>query len=403
MADKLSIQDLPIKDSKVLMRVDFNVPLDPEGHIVDDTRIVSSLPSINFVLESGGALILMSHLGRPKEKHDRSLSLKPCAKRLATLLGKDVTMAPDCVGPKVEKMVRDLKPGDVLLLENLRFHPGEEHPEANPAFVKQLAKLGDFYVNDAFGSAHRAHASTANIAYLFPGKAAAGFLLQKEIQFLGNLMVNPNRPFVAILGGAKVSTKIGVIEALLKKADKVLVGGGMAFTFLKAQGIPIGDSIHEDSFLDKARQILAANSKGNLILPLDFVIADKVESEAHIRTVDFKEGISSGFRGVDIGPKTIAEFSQILQTASTVLWNGPLGICEIAAFAKGTECIASVLAKLKATSVVGGGDSIAALQALGLADRMTHLSTGGGASLEYLEFGTLPGLEALSVKERMIC
>lgn len=404
MVQKLSIQDLPLTGKKILMRVDFNVPLDAEGHISDDTRIVASLPSIKYVLDAGGALILMSHLGRPKEKRDPSLSLKPCAKRLATLLGKDVIMAPDCVGPEVEKMVRDLKPGQVLVLENLRFHRGEEHQDEDPNFVKQLAKLGDLYVNDAFGTAHRAHASTTSIAYLFPGKAAAGLLLEKEIRFLGDVLVNPKRPFFAILGGAKISTKIGVIEALLKKADTVLIGGGMAFTFLKAQGISIGDSIHEDAFLDKAKLLLADRGKGGgrLLLPEDIVVADQVQSGATVRVVDSERGVPAGYKGVDIGPKTIARYSQELQKAATVLWNGPLGVFEVPEFAKGTESIAKVLAELSATTVVGGGDSIAALHAVGLAGKVTHLSTGGGASLEYIELGTLPGIEALSNKNSSV-
>lgn len=400
MVQKLSITDLLIKNQKVLMRVDFNVPLDDQGNITDDTRIQASLPSIKYVLDNGGALILMSHLGRPKDKRVDALSLKPCAKRLSELLGKEVRMAPDCIGSEVEKMVQELKPGQVLLLENLRFHRGEEHPDEDPDFVKKLAKLGDVYVNDAFGTAHRAHASTTSVAYQFPGKAAAGFLLEKEIRFLGETLLNPKRPFYAILGGAKISTKIGVIESLLKKADAVLIGGGMAFTFLKAQGIAIGNSIHEDDFLDKAKELLAKKSKNGsrLLLPLDLVIADQVKEGATVKTIDRAAGIPEGFQGVDIGPKTIEAYSKELQGAATVLWNGPLGVFEVPEFAKGTDAIANVLVRLKATTIVGGGDSIAALQKAGLADRITHLSTGGGASLEYIEFGTLPGIEALSEK-----
>lgn len=401
MVHKLSITDLPITDQKVLMRVDFNVPLDAEGHITDDTRITAALPSINYVLERGGALILMSHLGRPKEKRVEGMSLKPCAKRLATLLGRDVKIAPDCIGADVERMVRDLKVGEVLLLENLRFHRGEEHPDEDPEFVKELAEFGDAYVNDAFGTAHRAHASTTRIADFFPGKAAAGFLLEKEIRFLGEKLLNPQRPFYAILGGAKISTKIGVIESLLKKADAVLIGGGMAFTFLKAQGISIGDSIHEDDFLDKAKELLAGQVQGGgrLLLPQDLVIANQVKAGAQVQIIDTISGIPPGFQGVDIGPKTIEQYIKELKRAATVLWNGPLGVFEVPEFAKGTEAIGKALAGLKATTIVGGGDSIAALQAAGLSNKITHLSTGGGATLEYIEYGTLPGVEALSDKK----
>lgn len=398
MVQKLSITDLPIKGKKVLMRVDFNVPLDKSQKITDDTRIIASLPSIKYILEQGAALILMSHLGRPKDKRVPELSLAPCAKKLSELLGKPVLKAPDCIGPDVDKMVKDLKPGEILLLENLRFHRGEEHPDEDPSFVEKLSKLGDFYINDAFGTAHRAHASTAIIAKYFPKKAAAGFLLESEIRFLGSTLLDPKRPFCAIIGGAKISTKIGVIESLLKKADKLLIGGGMAYTFLKAQGIPIGESIHEDAFLEKAKQILEGNQKSKLILPKDIVVADKVEAGAKTQVVQSQKGIPSGFEGVDIGPETIQEFISAMNGAATILWNGPLGVFEIKEFAKGTNAIAHALAGLSATTIVGGGDSIAALQQAGLANQITHLSTGGGASLEYIEFGTLPGIEVLDNK-----
>jgi phosphoglycerate kinase len=390
---KLSIVELPIKGKKVLMRVDFNVPLDKNQAITDDSRIQASLHSIKYVLEQGGALILMSHLGRPKEKRVPEMSLAPCAKRLSELLKKPVLMAPDCIGPDVEKMARDLKKGEILLLENLRFHRGEEHPEEDPEFVKQLAKLGDLYVNDAFGTAHRAHASTATITSYFPNKAAAGFLMEKEIKFLSSLL-NPKRPFCAIIGGAKISTKMGVLDSLMKKADALLIGGGMAYTFFKAQGIPIGDSIHEDDYLDKAKMILENGS--GIFLPQDTVVADRLQEGAHKKIVKSREGVPSGFQGVDIGPETVKQFISEMKKAATVLWNGPLGVYEIKEFAIGTQAVAEAIAKLNATTIVGGGDSIAALQQAGVADQVTHVSTGGGASLEYIELGTLPGIEALS-------
>lgn len=397
---KLSLKDLSLKGKKVLMRVDFNVPLDDQGHIADDTRIVSSLPSIRYVIDHGGALILMSHLGRPDGKVVSELSLKPCAERLSKLLGQEVLMAPDCVGPEVLKLSQQLKPGQVLMLENLRFHHSEEHPDEDEAFVKQLAQLGDLYVNDAFATAHRNHASTAAVARFFPNKAAAGFLLEKEIQFLGETLSHPQRPFCAIIGGSKISTKCGVIASLMSKADLVLIGGGMTYTFLQAQGIAIGDSIHEDSFLTEAKELLKESEEkgGRLMLPKDLVIADKIKEGAKIRVISSKAGIPPGFQGVDIGPETIQKYAVELRKAATILWNGPVGVFEVPAFAKGTNAIAHILAELNAVTVVGGGDSIAAIQAAGVADKMTHLSTGGGASLEYIEFGTLPGVEALTNK-----
>lgn len=380
------------------MRVDFNVPMDKQGNITDDSRIQAALPSINYVLEHGGSLVLMSHLGRPKDTVVPEMSLKPCAERLSELLHKPVQMAPDCVGHAVEALASRLKPGDVLMLENLRFHRGEEHPDEDPAFVAGLAKLGDVYVDDAFGTAHREHASTASIAKFFPDAAAAGFLMEREIQFLGDALMDPKRPFYAIIGGAKISTKIGVLQALLKKVDVLMIGGGMAYTFFKAQGIAIGDSIHEDAFLDEARKIMdaAMRSRAKLLLPVDTVITNALTGEMQIHIVDSNEDIPDGFQGVDIGPKTVLDWVHRLQEAATVLWNGPLGVFEVAPFAKGTEAVAMMLAESRATTIVGGGDSVAALHALGVEAKISHVSTGGGASLEYIEFGTLPGIEALS-------
>jgi phosphoglycerate kinase len=402
MVQKLSLSDLPLEGKKILMRVDFNVPIDKNGKITDDTRIQAALPSIRYVLNHGGALILMSHLGRPKGKPSPEFSLAPCAKRLEELLKKPVKMASDCVGTEIEQTVNNLKKGEVLLLENLRFHRGEEHPEEDTNFVKQLAKLGDFYVNDAFGTAHRAHSSTALITQFFPHRSAAGFLLEKEIEFLGKTLLNPDRPFYAIIGGAKISSKIGVLTSLLDKVNALFIGGGMAYTFYKAKGIPIGNSIYEDDLLDIAKEIIHLSQQRGvkLYLPLDHVIADSLKENASVQVVDADKGIPDGFQGVDIGPKTIEEFSHKLQKAATVLWNGPLGVFEIPKFAKGTNVIAKVIAQLPATTIVGGGDSIAALQAAGVSDKITHISTGGGATLEYIEFGTLPGIDALVLSNR---
>ncbi|MBA3816933.1 MAG: phosphoglycerate kinase, partial [Parachlamydiaceae bacterium] len=367
MTRKLFIKDLFLKDKKVLVRVDFNVPLNKDGHITDDSRIIATLPSIRYILEQGGVPVLMSHLGRPSGKRVAEMSLKPCADHLGKLLSREVRMAPDCVGLEVKKMVSEAKCGQIIMLENLRFHPAEEHPEKDQNFAKQLAALGDVYVNDAFGAAHRAHASISEVPRLFPRQAAAGFLMEKEIKFLGETLINPKRPFFAILGGAKLSSKLGVVEALLLKADALFIGGGMAFTFFKAQGIPIGDSIHEDEFLEKAKELLVEANKDaiRLFLPLDWIVADSISPEAETKLVKSSAGIPPGFEGVDIGPETIKIFSQELQKAATILWNGPLGVFEIPAFAKGTQAIARVLADVEAITIVGGGDSIAAVQAAG--------------------------------------
>lgn len=397
----LSIRDLDVNSKKVLMRVDFNVPVDKSGKITDDTRIVAALPSIRYVLDHGGALILMSHFGRPKGIPTKEFSLKPCAVRLSELLKMPVEMAPDCIGEEVKAFAKNLKPGQILLLENLRFHRAEEHSEEDPSFAKQLAELGDFYVNDAFGTAHRAHSSTAIIAQYFPGKAAAGLLMQKEIQFLGTTLLNPKRPFYAIIGGAKISTKMGVLKTLIQKANKLFIGGGMAYTFFKSQGIEIGDSIHEDAFIDQAKEILriTQNSQCPLFLPEDLVVAEKFNNEALFKVIEIKQGIPQGYQGMDIGPKTIQRYTTELQEARTLFWNGPLGVFEFPNFAKGTNAIAQTVAGLSATTIIGGGESVAAVEAAGVADKISHISTGGGAALEYIEFGTLPGIEALSKKK----
>lgn len=403
MVDKLSVKDLDFKGKKALIRVDFNVPLE-NGQITDDTRIRASLPTIQYVLDQGGAVILMSHLGRPKSQPDSQFSLVPCAKRLSELLKRPVQMAPDCCGLDVQKMVQQLKAGDVLLLENLRFHKGEEKPEEEPSFVNSLAELGDVYINDAFGTAHRAHASTTLIAQFFPDKAAAGFLLEKEIAYLGATLLNPKRPFCAILGGAKISTKFKVIETLMQKADVLLIGGAMAYTFLKAEDIPVGHSLVENDFLGVARQLMGVSeqSRCRLILPIDLVVAREIDSQTEKRIVKVIEGIPEGFQGVDIGPETIDLYAQEIKQATTVFWNGPLGVFECPPFDNGTNAIAKILAESAATTIVGGGDSAAAVEKAGVAYRMSHISTGGGASLEYIEFGKLPGIEVLTNKDSLV-
>lgn len=398
MSRKLSLKDLALSGKKVLMRVDFNVPLDKSHHIIDDSRLKAAIPSIQYILDQGGAVILMSHLGRPTESRIPDFSLAPCGRRLSELLKKPVIMAPDCIGKTTQELVSQLKPGQILLLENLRFHRGEENPEENPSFARQLASLADFYVNDAFGSAHRAHASIVDITSYFPNKAAAGLLMEKEIEFLGPALLNPQKPLYAIIGGAKISTKIGVIKTLLTKVDALFIGGGMSYTFMKAQGISIGSSIHEDLFLEEAKAILKMikGSSCKLFLPIDIVVADRFSNNADIQIVDFKNGIPAGYQGMDIGPKTIELYLNELKNAATIFWNGPVGVFEFSNFAKGTNCIAQGLAKLPAVTIVGGGESVAAIQAAGVSDKITHISTGGGASLEFIEFGQLPGIEALS-------
>jgi phosphoglycerate kinase len=393
--EKLSLKDLPLQNQRVLMRVDFNVPQNKDGSISDDSRIRAALPSIEYILNHGASLVLMSHLGRPKAKPDPQFSLKPCAQRLSELLKKPVAFAPDCVGPTVEKMASQLQPGQVLLLENVRFHPGEEEPAKEPDFPKQLAKLGTLYVNDAFGTAHRAHASTALVASFFPNKAAAGFLIEKELAHLTPLLKNPPHPFYTILGGAKISSKIGVIKHLLQSADLLFLGGAMTFPFLKCLGLSIGQSLCEEKEIPIAEELLA-QSKSKIVLPIDLVIADAFSNEAKTQVISTSAGIPPGWQGMDIGPQTIQKWSEMLQKAATVFWNGPLGVFEMPHFAKGTQQIAEALAHSKAKTVIGGGDSVAAIQQMGLEKNFSHLSTGGGASLEFLEYGHLPGLDALS-------
>lgn len=400
---KLFIEDLPIQGKKVLMRVDFNVPLDANLIITDATRIEAALPSIRYVLEQNGALILMSHLGRPNNSPDPRFSLAPVAKTLSKILGKPVQMTSDCMSVATQKKIQALKPGEILLLENLRFYPAEEHPEKDPNFAKKLATYGDFYINDAFGTSHRKHSSTYTIAQYFPQKAAAGYLLEKEIQFIGKAILQPKRPFYALIGGAKISSKIGVLKSLVKKVDGLLIGGGMAYTFLKAQEISVGDSPYEPDLLSTAKEILQlASERGILfLLPVDFLIAKERNEQAQIKEIEAKQGIPAGYQGFDIGSKTIQLFSATLQKAKTILWNGPVGVFEFSIFGKGTKAMAEAIAHSKAVTIVGGGDSIAAVNEAGVADKITHISTGGGATLEFIEFGTLPGIEILSEKKSM--
>ena len=391
--NKKTLPHLSVEGKRVLMRVDFNVPLDSSGHIADDSRIRATLPSIQSILQRKGKLILMSHLGKPDGKRDPKLSLAVCAKRLSELLHKPVAFASDCVGKEVENLIAKLKEGDVLLLENLRFHTGEEHPDQDPKFVEMLARLGDCYVNDAFGTAHRAHASTALIAKYFPGQSALGFLMEKEISHLAPLLSNPEKPYFALIGGAKVSTKLGVLKSLLPKVDELFIGGGMCFTFLQALGFKVGKSLVESKMIDAAKQLL--NEK-KIHLPQDLLIADRLDNQANTQTIAFPSNIPEGWYGVDIGEKTINKWKEQFSKAKTFFWNGPVGIFEIPSFAKGTERLAQTLANAPGKVIVGGGDSVAAIEKLSLSSRFYHLSTGGGASLEWIEFGHLPGIDAIS-------
>jgi phosphoglycerate kinase len=391
--DKLTIEDLDIKDKKVFIRADFNVPLDDNLRITDDRRIRSTLPTINYAIDEGAKVILSSHLGRPKGKVDPRFSLAPVAKRLQRLLNKEVSFAPDCIGGQVEELVSKMKAGDVILLENLRFHPEEEKNDQE--FARALAKLGDLYVNDAFGAAHRAHASTVGVTKFLP--AVAGFLLKKEIEYLKGAIDNPIKPFVAILGGAKVSGKIGVLERLAGKVDKVIVGGGMAFTFIKAMGYEIGDSLVEDQMIETAREIRRKLKEASIkfYLPVDCVIAQNTEPGTVIKIVTTLE-IPRGWKALDIGPASVKLFSEAIQDAKTVLWNGPMGVFETDAFSRGTFDIAHAVADVYALTIVGGGDTDLAVHRAGVSDSISFISTGGGASLQLLEGKKLPGIAALT-------
>ena len=389
---KQSVRDIDVAGKRALVRVDFNVPFDRNGGIADDSRIRAALPTIRYLQEHRASIILCSHLGRPDGKVVESLRLTPVANRLTQLLGQPVKTATDCVGPEVEAAARALEAGEVLLLENLRFHPEEEAND--PAFARQLASLADVYVNDAFGTAHRAHASTAGVAAYLP--AVAGFLMLKEIEELGNVLGNPQRPMAAILGGAKISSKLGVIRNLLARVDCLLLGGGMASTFIKARGMEVGDSLIEEDMLDTARDVMTeAEAKGvPLLLPTDVVVADEFSADAEHQTVPVS-AIPPGWRIMDVGPDSLNTFRDALEDCKTIFWNGPLGVAEFPAFAEGSEALALELADLDARVVIGGGETAALVEQAGLHDRYTHVSTGGGASLEFIEGKTLPGVAAL--------
>jgi phosphoglycerate kinase len=389
--NKKTVRDIDLKGKRVLMRVDFNVPM-AEGKVTDDKRIKASLPTIKYILDQGASLILMSHLGRPKGGFDPEFSLKAAAEVLAGYLGIPVKMAPDCVGPEVEKMAKALKAGEVIMLENTRFHPEEEKNDMELA--KRMAALGEVYVNDAFGSAHRAHSSTEGVAHFLP--AVSGFLMEQELEYLGRAIANPEHPYIAILGGAKISDKILVVETLLSKCDKLIIGGGMANTFLAAQGLNMQDSLVEAASIDTAKGILA-KSGNEIVLPVDAVIADKFDADANSKIMDVDK-IPVGWRIMDVGPKTLELYKITLKGAKLIVWNGPVGVFEMPKFAEGTFALAKMLAESDAITVIGGGDSASAVKKAGVAKQMTHVSTGGGASLEFLEGKELPGVAALMNK-----
>lgn len=394
--NKQTVKDIDVFGKKVIVRCDFNVPQDKDGNITDDRRIVSALDTIKYLIEKDAKVILMSHLGRPKEGYEEKFSLKPIAKRLSELLSKEVLLASDeeVVGENAINLTNNMKNGDVVLLENVRFVKTETKNDLE--FAKKLASLADIFVNDAFGTAHRAHSSTEGVAQFLP--AVAGFLIEKEIEFIGGALQNPKKPFVAILGGAKVSDKIGVINNLLDKVDRLIIGGGMAYTFLKSKGISIGNSLIEEEKVEYAKEMLdKAEAKGvKVYLPVDHVVAKEFKADAESKVVE--GSIEDGFMGLDIGPKSINEFESALKDAGTVIWNGPMGVFEMEKFAAGTKEVAKVLSSINGTTIIGGGDSAAAVEQLGFADKMSHISTGGGASLEFLEGKVLPGIAALSDK-----
>lgn len=394
--NKISVDEVNVKGKRVFVRVDFNVPMDESGNITDDTRIRAALPTIKYLAENQAKVILASHLGRPKGQKNPKYSLAPAAKRLGEMLGKEVVMANDCIGPEVKSQVDRLAEGEIMLLENVRFYPEEE--KNDPEFAKKLAELADIYVNDAFGTAHRAHASTEGIARYIP--AVAGFLMKKEVETMGKALENPARPFVAVIGGAKVSDKIGVIENLLGKVDTLIIGGGMANTFIKAEGYEVGKSLVEEDKVELAKELLrkAEKSGVTLLLPVDVVVAKEFSADAPSRVVEISR-MEADDQALDIGPESARKFAEAVASARTVVWNGPMGVFEMEQFAKGTEKIAQAMARCQGVTIVGGGDSVAAVEKMGVADKLTHISTGGGASLEFLEGKTLPGVAALKDRQ----